>query len=223
MCGRFGYYDSEGLYKRYDPSNRLEAYDDSYNIAPGQMSPVITRESPNKVRLMKWGLVPFWSKEPKVKFSNINSRSENVASSPAYRVPIHKHRCLIPTNHFFEWSQKGIKQPYLFRVKSEKTFSMAGIFDIWRDAEGKEFLSYAIMTTSANKKMESVHHRMPVILKRKDESKWVDPDTDFDDVMKLLKPYPESDMEMWPVSKAVNKTVNDSKEIIDIQEQKKLI
>ena len=163
---------------------------------------------------MKWGLVPFWSKTPTVKYRTINARAETIVKAPAYRVPIRKHRCLVPANHFFEWSQKSEKRPYLFKLKSAPVFSIAGIFDIWKDAEGKEFESFAMITTSANKMMSAVHHRMPVIIPRRHEERWLDHDKPLSDATELMKPYPSDDMAMHPVDKAVNKPIHDSLEII---------
>ena len=89
---------------------------------------------------MKWGLIPYWSREYKVKFSNINARAETVTISPAYRMPFQKQRCLIPATGFYEWAQlsDGMKQSYFFQLKEKLTFAFAGIWDIWKDIEGKE-------------------------------------------------------------------------------------
>ena len=224
MCGRFGLYSSaKDLEDRYDADNEAD-YDESYNIPPGSQEPVVTRNSPQKIRLMKWGLVPFWAKEPRVKYSTINARSESVVSSPAYRVPVRKHRCLVPMNHFFEWDRKGKQKfPYLFKVKSQKIFSVAGIYDIWKDAEKKEFFSFSLMTTRANKVVGKIHDRMPVILRNRDEERWLNSEAVLSDVTALLKPYKDDDMESWQVSKAVNKPGYDNKDTMKRVEQTTLI
>ncbi len=128
---------------------RLAPY---YNVCPGMLLPVIINKPPKDAILMKWGLVPSWSKEPTTKFSTINARAETITISPAYRVPFQKQRCLIPAISFYEWKKlvNGTKQPYFFRCTDGSPFAFAGIFDRWKDVENKEFLKCAIITCAAN-------------------------------------------------------------------------
>jgi putative SOS response-associated peptidase YedK len=80
----------------------------SYNIAPQQHNPVVVRDDSghnghSHLELMRWGLVPAWSNEAKVKFSTINARAETVATKPAFRKPLASKRCLVPATGYFEW------------------------------------------------------------------------------------------------------------------------
>ncbi|MBP9814545.1 SOS response-associated peptidase [Candidatus Woesebacteria bacterium] len=214
MCGRFdGAVNSD--FKTYGLTGPPKGYQQSFNVAPGMLYPALFRESPLKAELMKWGLVPFWNKEPKVKFSTINARAETLGTSPVFREAYKKHRCLIPVRGFYEWRKNadGTKTPFFIHLKSRDTFAFAGIWDVWKDVEGVEFKSYAIITTTPNEKMAHIHTRMPVILSKADEDIWTDPIADVSVLQALLKPYGDDDMDMYRISSRVNSPANDDAEI----------
>jgi putative SOS response-associated peptidase YedK len=215
MCGRYGLTKTQGLKNRYSLENEIDM-DDNFNVAPSQIMPVIIDDNgKNKVEEMRWGLVPFWSKTPTIKFSTINARAETVTSSSVYRDPFKKHRCLIPATGFYEWKKlTDSKIPYFIHVKSEEIFSLAGLFDIWKDVEGKEFPSYTIITTKPNKIMEDIHNRMPVILPKDEEQIWLDSKTTPTELENLLIPYSDEDMEAYTVSTAVNSPRNNNAELL---------
>jgi len=220
MCGRIAFYQIEDLKKRFKTVNSL-SFNPSYNVSPGVLFPVITKNSPNKGELMKWGLVPSWSKDPKTGYKIINAREEDIENKPAFRKPIQSQRCIVPANGFFEWKRlklenKEEKIPFYIKLKNEPIVGLAGIYDIWKDAEGKEIKSFAIITTKANEMMQEIHERMPVILKVDDEEKWLDKETDFSEILKLLTPYESEEMESYPVSLLVNNPQNNNKEIIKV-------
>jgi putative SOS response-associated peptidase YedK len=216
MCGRFGNVGStDEVRKRYEIDTNLTfQWKPRYNIAPTQDAIGILRNSPNSARLMKFGLIPHWAKSLKMKFSTINARAETILEKPVYKRPFLTQRCLVPCSFYFEWEKKEDgNQPYLFKVKGKYIFSLAGIYDIWEKLSTPVY-SFSIITTSANKKTATVHHRMPVIVKESDENMWLDKDTNSDDLIRILKPYPAKDIDMYAVSKAVNNPVNDIPHII---------
>src|SRR5258706_5560345 len=104
MCGAYGFSvkDAREVYDRFDIENTLETFSPRYNVRPGQMNPVITSHSPNHISTMFWGLIPFWAKDEKMKFSTINARAETAATSASYRKPFRSQRCLIPATGFYE-------------------------------------------------------------------------------------------------------------------------
>ena len=218
MCGRYSLFDPDKMYDRFSIVNRQLSIgiEPHYNITPGNMLPVVVKHSPNQIELMKWGLVPHWSIEPRVKYSTINARAETVTLSSVYREPFKTKRCLVPANGFFEWKQTAsVKVPYFIHLKHEPMFAFAGLYDVWTDAEGKEFKSFAIITTTPNDLMQPIHTRMPVILRKADEEAWISPgETDIDKLLHLLKPYPSEQMEAYPVSTAVNRPMNDDPDVI---------
>jgi putative SOS response-associated peptidase YedK len=231
MCGRYGFSvkNLSEVYSRFDVVNTLDDYTPRYNIAPGQMNPVITRNSPKKIQRMFWGLIPFWAKDRTMAFHTINARAEEISLKPSFRKSFESHRCLVPATGFYEWD-KSTKphNPYYFRIKGDKIFSFAGLFDIWTDPlDKKEHYSYTVITTSANSIVKPVHPRMPVILAKENEETWLEPDfVTKDRLAELLRPYPENEMEVNQVSNKVNNINQDSPDLISPhqtnQEQEKL-
>ncbi len=179
MCGRYALWEIRELQK----DKQVRSYK-RFNIAPGQLAPVITQEG---IELMKWGLIPHWSKEFKVKFSTINARSETLLESRIYGPLTKSKRALIPANAFYEWRKKDKeKTPFLIKLDERELFNFAGLYDVWRDAEGKEFKTYTIITCPPNKFMEPIHDRMPVIINKDDEDNWLG---EYEE--RLLKPTEE--------------------------------
>ncbi len=224
MCGRYTFEKTKELGERYNPYNPLPTIDASFNIAPGTINPVVAKRSPVGIYLMKWGLVPFWAKDPRIGYKMINARAEDIEKKPSFRKPIRTQRCLIPATGFYEWKKLNLenkeeKFPWFIRVKDQNIFSFAGIYDVWKDAEGHEILTYAIITTTPNKTMGKIHNRMPVILETSEETKYLDEKTELNYILNLLKPFPDAKMECWPVSLKVNNPQNDSPQLIARQDK----
>jgi putative SOS response-associated peptidase YedK len=207
MCGRFAFYDADKLQSRFETENKLN-YQPSYNIAPGALTPVIIRQSPNQAVFMKWGLIPFWAKDPQIGYKMINARAEDIQNKPSFRRPIRSQRCLIPANGFYEWSLEH--RPYYCYLKNQDILAFAGLYDLWIDAEDKQIHSYTIVTCQPNSLIGQIHDRMPVILEKNNESIWINPTTDLSVVLQLLKPFPNIELETCPVSDKVNNPVNDN-------------
>jgi putative SOS response-associated peptidase YedK len=214
MCGRFARTSNEDkLQARFgfdDPEGIL--LEPRYNIAPTQMHPVVTVESDHRVlRLMKWGLVPFWAKDTNIGYKMINARAEGIESKPSFREPFKKKRCLVLADGFYEWKKLGTKTkvPYFIRLKSGEPFAFAGLWDVW-DKEEEPLETFTIITTDNNELIKPLHNRMPVILHQRDEAVWLDPELrDPGKLLPLLKPYPSDEMDMYEVSTIVNSPKND--------------
>lgn len=161
----------KNFYDRFEIENRNLKIEENNNISPGMMSPVITANSPKKVEMMRWGLVPHWAKDPKIGYKTFNARCEEIENKPAFRKPFRSQRCLVPANGFYEWKDK---KPFQFGMKNGDYFSMAGIYDIWLDAEERPLKSFSIITTKANRIVSPIHGRMPVILQKEQEEVWLD-------------------------------------------------
>jgi putative SOS response-associated peptidase YedK len=213
MCGRYAFFDPKDFANRYLVDEKSLDFSANYNISPGSNIPVVTKNSPHAVHLMKWGLIPHWSKEFKMNFKTFNARLENLKSSRLFSPLLKNKRCLIPANGFYEWSEDNGKQPHFITTKDQKMFSFAGLYDIWTNVENKKFYTFTIITTSANKLMSKIHHRMPVILKKEAESQWIDNHhTNIPSVLNLLDQY--DNLSEHPVSKQVNLASNNSKDLI---------
>lgn len=215
MCGRYVLTETEAIFDRFDVDDREIELKPRYNIAPGQINPVITRNSPNKIVLMKWGLVPVWAKDEGIGYKMINARAETVADKPAFKRLLKSKRCIVPASGFYEWQKSGKdKIPYYIHRKDNKLFGFAGLYDEWQSPNGELLLTYTIITTSPNELMEQIHDRMPVILEKENESEWLHPDSDINYLQTLLDAYEVNEMEAYIVSKDVNTPRNDDPDLI---------
>jgi putative SOS response-associated peptidase YedK len=218
MCGRYVLLvtgkmlaANYGLARRPDITQR-------YNIAPGQEVPAVRKGQDNETRelvYLKWGLIPFWAKEPKTGYKTINARAETVAKSPAFRAAFKHRRALIPADGFYEWKKiNKTKQPYLIQRPDRENFAFAGLWEHWENEEGHMIESCAIITTESNDQIKQLHDRMPVILEPQDHELWLDPNTKPDKAQKILRPY-EKELVMRPVSRKVNNPSNDDPSCIE--------
>ncbi len=216
MCGRFSITsDLEELRERFG-AEPPQNYEIRYNAAPGQILPVIEMGKPDEMQMFKWGLIPHWAKDPAIGTRLINARAETIAQKPAFRSAFQKHRCLIPADGFYEWDKTGPKKiPYRVTLKSKELFTFAGICDSWIDDEGKEINTFSIITTEANALIAKIHRRMPVILTKEDETKWLNSQAKEEDILKLLRAYPSDALDIYPVSTLINNPRHDSPEVIN--------
>ncbi|MDX5404277.1 MAG: SOS response-associated peptidase [Bacteroidota bacterium] len=214
MCYHYGFgKEKVALEKRFSAEIRTDDFRPMYHVsAYGPESahlPVILNEDPARFRFIKWGLVPFWSKERNLPYSTHNARVEDISKKPAFREPIRKRRCLIPADGFYEWRHEGKnKIPHWIQIKDNSLFAFAGIWDEWTDSETGEILpSFSILTTEANPMMAEIHNskkRMPVILTREKEQDWLS-DISLEQVLEIPKPFDENRMEAWPIERSILK------------------
>ena len=222
MCGAYGFsiHDAKEVYERFHIANQLEDLQPRFNLRPGQLNPVITSHSPNRISRMFWGLIPHWAKDEKRKFSTINAKAETAAELPTYRKPFRQQRCIIPATGFYEPDKvRYKKQPFpwhYFRLTDQPLFGFAGLYDIWKDKEtGKDIWSYTVMTTTPNEIVGQYHDLMPVILAKDLEEEWLDPDlVDVGRISQMLKPYPSERMEEWRVGDEARNPKNDDPDVM---------
>jgi putative SOS response-associated peptidase YedK len=222
MCGAYGFSVKEAkkVYDRFEVVNTLPDLKPRWNLRPGQMNPVITSQSPNKISRMFWGLIPHWAKDQSYGYKTINARAETIAQLPTFRTPLRHKRCIVPATGFYEPDKiHNAKPPYpwhYFILKDQPIFGFAGLYDVWKDREtGKEIYSYTIITTTPNEIVGEVHDRMPVILERELEEDWLNPDIiEAEKLLNMLKSYPADRMEEWSVGDAARNPKNDYPEVI---------
>jgi putative SOS response-associated peptidase YedK len=218
VCGRYRLSRRKQVVEEYFDSVSDEAdWTPRYNIAPTQPVSVIRQHPKEPVRelsLMRWGLIPSWSKDSSGAARMINARSETAATLPAFRDALKSRRCMIPADGFYEWARAGkTKQPYCFEVNEGELFAFAGLWDRWKDPSGHWVKSCSILTTTPNAVTSAVHDRMPVILDPDAYELWLDPGmTNVEAASDLLKPYDARLMRRYPVSTRVNSTANDDEE-----------
>lgn len=219
MCGRYSQtYKLKELMSRFLIDETGIHFNPRFNITPSQELPVVIYDQGKRsLELFRWGLIPSWAKEISIGQKLINARGESLMEKPSFKRLVERRRLLALGSSFFEWKKeegrKG-KTPYLFQLKSKKPFGFAGLWDHWKDPEGKEIRSFTIITTEANELVQNIHERMPVILQEKDEERWLDPENNFYELLPLLSPYPAGEMEAFPVSRVVNSPKNDLPECL---------
>lgn len=224
MCGRYG--------SRADKQEIAEAFyadlgDDSaltigpsYNIAPQTFQPVVRlndETGKRELTLMRWGLVPAWSKDGKAGFNTINAKSETVTTSPVFQDAFKRRRCLVPAGWFYEWKKidAKTKQPYAIGMKESSLFAFAGLWETWNDnATGQPLQTYTILTTDPNSLLEQIHTRMPVILASRDYERWMAPAEPSALPVDLLRPYAAEEMTAWKVSNAVGNVRNNYSDLV---------
>lgn len=215
MCSRY-FLDADGNVIAYTFSVPLnERVRRRFNIAPTQEAPVVrvSQEGPREMAMLRWGLVPAWSKDLGAGTKMINARGESVAEKPAFREAMARRRCLVPATGFFEWKAvPGRKQPFAITVPERPLFAFAGLWETWRPRDGEAIETFTIVTTDANEAIAAIHDRMPVILPKEAEDAWLR--ADVAEASALLKPY-EGPVALRAVSRVVSSVKNDVPECLD--------
>ncbi|MGE3148573.1 MAG: SOS response-associated peptidase [Pseudorhodoplanes sp.] len=218
MCGRFVIKSPPDILRRMLDYREHPNFPPRYNIAPTQPVPIVRLEQGGRtLQLVRWGLLPAWVKDPKAFSLVINARAESVNEKPAFRLAMQRRRCLIPADGFYEWKGEGAaKRAYYAHAADGQPFAFAGLWECWTGPNGEEMESAAIVTTTANRVLGAIHHRMPVILPAEAYAPWLDcAGVDGQEATTLLRPAPDEMMIAHPVSAAVNKVVNDDARLIE--------
>jgi putative SOS response-associated peptidase YedK len=199
-----------GVELPFDPEPR-------YNIAPTQLVAAIrngTDGNPEGVRL-RWGLVPFWAREPSIGNRMINARADTIAGKAAFRDAWRKRRCVILASGFYEWrKQGGGKSPYFIAPPDGRPLAFAGLWEHW-DGEGGPLETCTIITTDASRALADLHDRMPVVLPPDALRAWLNPSAAPDALHALLRPAPDEALAFHEVSRAVNSPAHEGPGLID--------
>ena len=216
MCGRYSLNKSKIELEERFQAEMLPDFKPRYNIAPTQLVPVITSQSPKGFSFFYWGITPDFGKNKPVAQKLINARAESVNDKVSFKSSFEKRRCLIPADGFYEWKKLGKKTkiPYRFTLREDELFAFAGIWEDYETVSGEIQHTFLIMTTSPNEIVSEIHDRMPVILNRQMEKKWLDNYTSESELLSMLQPYPSDQMLSYTVSPLVNSVENDVPSII---------
>jgi putative SOS response-associated peptidase YedK len=193
----------------------------SYNVAPQTFQPVVRLNRDTGMReivLMRWGLIPYWSKDTKIGYSTINAKAETVATAPAFREAFRRRRCLVPADAFYEWQKLDAKhkQPFAIALANRQPYAFAGLWERWKNPSTHDSLeTFSIITTDANQVVAPLHTRMPVILERKDYERWLAAGNPAQPPLDLLRPFPAEQMVAWTVDKAVGNVRNDTAQLLE--------
>ncbi len=243
MCGRYASSRRpEDLVEEFeiDKVEVAETLAPDYNVAPTkQVYAVLQRPlssddksgpSERQLRTLKWGLVPFWAKDPSIGNRLINARMETVHEKPAFRRAFASRRCLLPADGYYEWyateqrtkAGKPLKQPFFIHPADGGVMAMAGLYEIWRDPTRDEddplrfSWTCTVLTTTAEDPVGRIHDRMPLLVEPDRYAAWLDPSASgVDDLKKLLVPAAPGRLEAYPVSTQVNNVRNNGPELLD--------
>jgi putative SOS response-associated peptidase YedK len=214
-----------------------------YNVAPTKPVYAVLTRGPRRsedrgaanggedvareLRVLRWGLVPSWAKDPSIGSRLINARAETVDSKPAFRHAFTRRRCLLPADGYYEWQQverdgKKAKQPYFICRRDGGPLGFAGLYELWRNPEFPDdhpdawLWTATIITTSAPDELGRIHDRMPMVIDPSLWGDWLDPgNSDRGKLRDLLTPALASDLISYPVSTAVNSVRNNGPELIE--------
>ena len=214
MCGRYTLRAPDRIRLRgFDASLFLPSIEPRYNIAPSQPVIAVRRKGDeHELSWLVWGLIPNWSTSAK---GFINARAETLEDRASFSESFHRRRCLIPADGFYEWKKEGkSKQPYYFQLQDGAPFAFAGIWDEWRK-DGVSVNSCAIITTTPNELLASIHDRMPVILPPEANDAWLDPKAPTRVLTELLSAYPAAAMKSYAVNGDVNQTKVDDAHLVE--------
>lgn len=214
MCGRYALHAHPDVIALQFGLATTSGLRPRFNIAPTQEAPVVRVGAGQKreLALLRWGLVPSWSKDPSIAARMINARAETVSEKPSFRNAYRRRRCLVPADGYYEWMlEGGRKQPYLLQLASGAPFAMAGLWEQWRSPEGGIAETYAIVTTEAAGAPRQIHDRMPVIVARPDYETWLS----SADAGALLRPWEGEAFTARRVSTRVNSPRFDDLQCLD--------
>jgi len=217
VCGRYTIITpAPGLARRFGAKEAASPAP-NFNAAPSQALPIITNSMPGQIQLVRWGLVPAWSRDPASGPKPINARAETLAEKPSFRQLLARRRCLVLADSFYEWqaTERG-KIPHRILLKSEEPFAFAGLWDEWLDrATGELHPTFTIVTTEPNELMARLHNRMPVILPGLEaERAWLADDLSAAAHQELLMPYDATLMREYAITTRVNSPAHNDAEVL---------
>jgi len=242
MCGRYASSRRpEDLVEEFeiDKAEVKETLAPDYNVAPTKQVYAVLERPPSgqrhlparrQLRVLSWGLVPSWAKDPSIGNRMINARMETVTEKPAYRKAFASRRCLLPADGYYEWyateqktkAGKPLKQPFFIHPADGSVMAMAGLYEIWRDPTRDEDDPHrfrwtcTILTTSAEDDLGHIHDRMPLLVEKERYAAWLDPTVSSpDDLLSLLVPAASGRLEAYPVSTEVNNVKNNGADLLE--------
>jgi len=223
MCGRVRLSSDVSEIKlvfSIPPHRPTPNFPPGWNVAPTDQLPIVrfdARASERSLDLARCGLVPYWAKDIKVGFANINAKAEGIESKPAFREGFQRRRCLVPVDNFYEWKKTATgKQSYALALADCGLMALAGLWENWRSPAGEWVRSFAIITTTPNELCAELHNRMPVVLVPEMWPQWLGEDpADARQLKAMLAPYPSEEMTCWPVSVRVGNVKNNDPSLIE--------
>jgi putative SOS response-associated peptidase YedK len=219
MCGRYAIFERPHSLQGLLEYDEAEDFDARYNVAPTQRVPVLRpKEQGDGLRLdmLRWGLVPSWASDSKIGSRMINARAETLAEKPSFRAAFKSRRCVIPTSGYYEWQvTEGVKRPHFIRRKNGESLFLAGLWESWGQGDDEPLVTCTIITTATNTALESLHHRMPVVLDPAQFGAWFDPAGERETLEQMMAPAADDLLEAYEVDRRVSSVRNDGPACIE--------
>ena len=232
MCGRIGQYLPSSYLEQFFHIDRFaDNVPENYNLAPTETAMVVRIDpatGKRAIAVMKWGLVPFFSKTGRMDYATFNARCEGVEKAASFRAAYKSRRCIVPADLYYEWkplddSKKPAKQAYAVARADGEPLLLAGLWETWKapasaPADGPEsqpLRSFTILTAASTpgSRMAALHSRMPVILAPDTVDLWLGEREG--DLAGLMKPCPDEWLKMWKVGSRVGNPRNKERSLID--------
>ena len=208
MCARYNLTSPPEAVRAYFGLDAIDPFPPRYNIAPTQPVAIVrvAPDSRRELRLVRWGLIPGWVKDPRGRSLMINARAETAHDKPSFRGGIRHRRCLVPANGFYEWTgPPRRREPLLFRRAGAGVLALGAIAEHWLGADGSELETMAILTVPANRTVGPVHDRMPLIIAPEHVARWLDCRSgETGSIADLLSPAADDLLERVEVSRDLN-------------------
>lgn len=215
MCGRFAQATAlQKLEEMMDIVGQFQT-EPRYNIAPSSLVTVLrqNKDLQNEYAMLKWGLIPHWSRETKIGYKLFNAKAETLLDKPSFRGPFRYRRCIVPVDGFYEWTEEqGHKQPWYIKRRDEQPLLLAGLWDDWETPE-QNIESFTIITRDADEQIRPIHSRMPVMLKPQHIKDWLDRDNQTPGSLYSIMDQPVK-LAAYKVSTLVNSPRNDTADLI---------
>jgi len=213
MCGRFALSKSDRIDWAQFGVRRGPQLPPHWNLGPGRPIAVVRAgDAEGEVAMLRWGLIPFWSKDPSIGHRLANARAETAFEKPAFRAAFQKRRCLIPADGFYEWqvvAGAAKKQPWFIARRDGEVFALAGLWERWQPTEGDAVETCTVLTTGANVLMQPIHDRMPVVIAPSSYAAWLAAETPASDARALMPAWDAAEWTAHRVSARVNVPAND--------------
>jgi len=219
MCGRFTQQrPASELAEIFDAEPLMDDPGGHYNVAPtDDAAVVVQRDERRAITAYRWGLIPHWAKDAKVGSRMFNARAETITTSPAFRDAFIRKRCLVPVDSFYEWKRYGkVRQPFRVVRRDGRPLALAGLWAGWHDPDTEAVRrTFTIVTTTPHRALQDLHDRMPVVISEDAWDRWLDPSPpDQSELLGLLVPNDDIDLEVYAVERYVNDVRRDGPELI---------
>ncbi len=221
MCNRYVLASSVRAIEKELLADFNAPFSPFYNAHPGEYYPVVLSEDAKKIQFLRWGLIPYWSKWGNINY-NYNAFVSDLVKHFAYRLPIRKKRCLVPANCYYCWIRASTgKTPHVVYIKDQRIFTMAGVYDSWRDKNSNRLIfSFSIIAGYSNKRIAKFSPVMPVIIPPSRREKYLRESIQLQEVMRMLKPLESDQFNLYPVSKKIcNLTINSKEQVMPVGER----